>query len=150
MLILSAAALGEKTSFGEGAISYGGGAVGQKSSAGSGGAVGQESSAGSGGAVGQAAYAERGGAVGRNAQTTDGAAVGNKAMCVDTVNRVRIDAVQLGTGINSDEKSMQVYGTKLLNWDGEKHTIPPALLTASVGAMTPAELALFKQALGIS
>lgn len=126
-----------------------GGAVGQQANAGNGGAVGYQANATSGGAVGQYATCTGGGAIGWSAKTSDGAAIGKNAFCAD--GNTKIDAIQLGTGTNSTAGSMQVYSTPLLIPDSNGGlVIPPALLIASVGAMTPAELALFKQALGIS
>ena len=136
---------------GNGAVTTGsGGAVGVKTSADGGGAVGAMARVNLGGAVGLLATAGSGGAVGSGAKTTDGAAVGRNAICEDG-NGDAIDAIQLGEGTYSTAGSMQVYSTPLLIPDGNGGlVIPPALLIASVGAMTAQEKTDFKTALGIS
>lgn len=121
---------------GQYAESTSGGAIGAGANATSGGAVGIISSATTGGALGDAASATTGGAVGNYAGTTEGGAIGLRAKtgngfaggrdaCTITYDESReeiyIDAIQLGTGTNSTEKTLQVYDYTLMNADG---TIP--------------------------
>lgn len=132
----------------------GGGAVGYHAEADSGGAIGFRAVARyGGGAVGSYAEAGTGGAVGSNAISGPGCAIGYNAKCIGSGDYA-IDAIQLGTGTNSTRYSMQVYTTTLLTptmaGSNASLVIPPALLIASVGAMTAQEKTDFKTALGIS
>jgi hypothetical protein len=100
-----------------------------------------------GGAVGQYAEVNDGGAVGIGARTTDGGAVGagsksgigfvggqNAITTHDgTYNGNVIDAIQLGTGGNTNPLSLQIYGYTLMNLDG---TIP----TARLSALSPSDV----------
>lgn len=149
---------GNASSSSGGAVGYqatasSGGAVGYTARSGMGGAVGAEANADSGGAVGSSATATTGCAIGDYAKASSGAAIGNNAQCIDG-NGDAIDALQLGQGTNSTAYSMQVYSTTLLTpttaGSNSNLVIPPALLTASVGAMTELEKTAFKSALGIS
>ena len=134
---------GARGNFGGGAIgksayaSDGGGAVGNGASSQSGGAVGNGASSQSGGgavgfnaqtsdgggAVGFDTYASKGGgAVGKGAETSGGFSGGNGARTFKTFDDgsgVYIDAIQLGTGTNPNEKTLQVYDYQLLGADGE-------------------------------
>ena len=85
-----------------------------------GGAVGDKASAGSGGAVGYWSIATTGAAVGQGAKTSSGVALGYNALAVD-LSGDGIDAIQLGRGENLDPKTLQVYDYTLMNEDG---TIP--------------------------
>ena len=97
----------------------GGGAVGEGASAiYGGGAVGEGASADLGGAVGNGASATSGGAVGKDAAGGSGFAGGYKAQTVNGSN-TPIDAIQLGTGTNSNEKTLQVYSYQLMDVDGQ-------------------------------
>lgn len=72
----------------------------------------------SGGAIGNLAEAENGGgAVGASAWAGAGFSGGNEAK-VSYVNGAYIDAIQLGTGINSHEKTLQIYDYQLMNENG--------------------------------
>ena len=142
-----AAGNGASATYGGGAVGYNasasnGGAVGNYASATEGGgAVGYDASTTNGGAVGYNAYAYSGGAVGLNASTTNGGAVGNYASATEggaVGNYAKtstgfaggynaktqdssgdgIDAIQLGTGTNSTEKTLQVYNYQLMTADG--------------------------------
>lgn len=118
-----------------------GGAIGQDTSAATGGAVGQEASSRGGGAVGFKASVTVGGAVGYNATTTAGGAVGGGASTTDggavgqsavsglgfaggyrakavSSDKTPIDAIQLGTGTNSNERTLQVYNYQLMDASG--------------------------------
>ena len=106
-----------------------GGAVGYTASATDGGAVGYSASATSGGAVGYTASATTGGAVGMYAKTSTGFAGGYNAKAVDGENN-GIDAIQLGSGTNSTEKTLQVYDYQLMDADGN---IPSERLKTSNG-----------------
>lgn len=100
-----------------------GGAVGCDAEATGGGAVGYHASSGQGFAGGQSAMTYMGGAVGYCAMTHSGFAGGKSARTavVQDGRYVPIDAVQLGSGTNGEERTMQVYSYKLMNRDG---TIP--------------------------
>lgn len=100
----------------------GGGSVGSSAYSLNGGAVGDGANTNSGGAVGFYANSTDGFAGGSNAMTTTGVAVGNSAMTsADGTPATLIDAIQLGTGNNSEAKTFKVYDYKLMNADG---TIP--------------------------
>ena len=104
---------------GANAISYNGGAVGFGTYSISGGAVGYAASANTGGAIGKGSWADgAGGAVGELAVTGNGFAGGKEAKTED-FNGIPIDAIQLGTGQNQNEFSMQVYDYQLLSDDAE-------------------------------
>ena len=93
---------------------------GLSASADTGGAIGNEASSNSGGgAVGNRASAsDGGGAVGDGAKTSSGFAGGYNAKTVDS-DDTAIDAIQLGTGTNSTEKTLQVYNYQLMDVDGQ-------------------------------
>lgn len=109
----------EGGAIGANAISYNGGAVGFGTYSISGGAVGYAASANTGGAIGKGSWADgAGGAVGELAVTGNGFAGGKEAKTED-FNGIPIDAIQLGTGQNQNEFSMQVYDYQLLSDDAE-------------------------------
>lgn len=58
-----------------------------------------------------------------------GAAIGNNAHCRDEVG-LWIDAIQLGTGVNSNPKTLQIYDYQLLDIDG---IIPVERLPNNIG-----------------
>lgn len=89
-----------------------------------GGAVGRSVHAALGGAIGSYAQSYNGGAVGHGAKTSDGFAGGYYAKAMNANGNV-IDAVQLGTGTNSTEKTLQVYGYRMMEANGK---IPDARL----------------------
>jgi hypothetical protein len=113
---------------GASAYSMYGGAVGASATTTDGGAVGAYASAEYGGAVGSGASATAGGAVGQNARTSDGFAGGKEAFATTdgTYDGEGIDAIQLGTGGNTEPFSLQIYSHKLMHADG---TIPVERLT---------------------
>ena len=145
---------------GNGASATSGGAVGSNASATSGGAVGHNASATSGGAVGKgaeeigggfagginasatlggavgynASATIGGGAVGSNAKTSAGFAGGSNAKTQDSSGD-GIDAIQLGRGTNSTEKTLQVYEYQLMDADGN---IPSERLKTSDGGFAAA------------
>ena len=107
-----------------GAVGYGantfiGFAGGSGAYASKGGAAGYNANTENGGAVGTNAWTWNGGAVGAGAKTTNGFAGGENAVCEN--NGRYIDAIQLGTGTNIEEKTLQVYTYRMMNADG---TIP--------------------------
>lgn len=65
---------------------------------------------------GQSTQATQGGAVGKSAVAGDGFAGGKNAQA--TKNDEPIDAVQLGTGINQNPKTLQVYSYQLMDSTG--------------------------------
>lgn len=140
-------AVGSDTSSGDG------GAVGNNASATRGGAIGEDAHTSDGGAVGRGSYSDKGGAigerantlgnggaVGRQAQAGDGFAGGNGAVAgyIENSNGIInfVDAIQLGTGINSNEKTLQVYDYPLMDANGK---IPSArfIETALANALIP-------------
>ena len=110
---------------GSGSSSNTGAAIGAGAHANSGGAVGSGASTADGGAVGKNSVAYTGGAIGKDAQTSSGGAVGEGAISntgfsggyLAKVLNVS-DAVQLGTGTNINEKTLQVYNYQLMDADG--------------------------------
>lgn len=82
-----------------------------------GGAIGSSATTSWGGAVGESASAGYGGAVGRGSKTSYGFAGGYNAKTIDAEENP-IDAIQLGTGTNSTEKTLQVYDYQLIDADG--------------------------------
>ena len=112
-----------------------GGAVGQSATASSGGAVGENATTSIGGAIGWNAKSDHGGAIGASAKTSNGFAGGYIAQTIDASGN-GIDAIQLGTGTNQTEKSLQVYDYTLMNADG---TIPAERLTNETTARETAD-----------
>ena len=94
--------------------SYGGFAAGQNANSTYGVAVGNGASSTSGVSIGGNASASNGVAVGVSAKTGDGFAGGYQAKTVNE-NGVVIDAIQLGTGTNTQEKTLQVYNDNIYN-----------------------------------
>ena len=111
-------------SAGRAAYSTTGFAGGDQSSTGKGGAAGEYANSSDGFAGGNSAKADDGGAVGSGAKAGDGFAGGSGAKAVAS-NGSGIDAIQLGTGTNSAEGTLQVYSYQLLDEEGK---IPDARL----------------------
>ena len=103
-------------SAGNGATTTSGGAVGSNaSSISGGGAVGSNASArAAGGAVGSNASAKAGGAVGYYASAENGFAGGFRAVATGKLS------VQLGTGTNPDDETIQYLSNKVFNADLKK------------------------------
>ena len=80
---------------------------------------------GAGAAIGANSEVWYGGAIGDGAKTTNGFAGGNGAVTRDTIGEL-IDAIQLGTGVNSTPGTLQIYNYQLLDADGN---IPAERLT---------------------
>lgn len=117
------ASAGRGAAIGNGASAELGGAVGNKASAYTGGAVGYLATVTADGfAGGQEASATRGGAVGCNASATNGFAGGYSALA--TAN----GAVQLGTGQNKTENTLQFRGYQIVDANGN---IPASRLSAN-------------------
>ena len=80
---------------------------------------------GTGGAIGKYAQATRGGAIGESATTGLGFAGGYNAKTIKTledgISTSPSDAIQLGTGTNKKEKSLQVYDDNI--YDASTHTL---------------------------
>lgn len=120
---------------GNGASSEAGGAVGNMADTDDGFAGGNHSKADNGGgAAGANAKTNAGGAVGLGAMAYNyGGAVGNgaiagegfsggynaKAATMEGYSQRYIDAIQLGTGTNQNEKTLQVYNYQLLDANGK-------------------------------
>lgn len=147
---------------GKGATSHDTGcAVGDNAWADTGAAIGKSAfCAGNGGAVGVSASAIHGfagggnakvvwsgGAVGSGAYAGNGFSGGLQAKVADTEDGP-VDAIQLGTGTNSDAKSLQVYSYTLMDGQGQ---IPAARLagaTNSVSGENAATLGGFSNSVG--
>ena len=102
------------------AKSTGGGAVGEWATTMSGGAVGCSSSATNGGAMGLGAKTVNGGAIGYAARSGNGFAGGSLAYATDTGTDqgTGIDAIQLGSGGNTNAGTLQVYTYQLMSANG--------------------------------
>lgn len=96
---------------------HGGGAVGYSASTYYGGSVGYDTTSSFGGAVGGHATTEDGGAIGLGAISQDGFAGGSYAKTIDA-DENPIDAIQLGSGTNSTERTLQVYDYQLMDANG--------------------------------
>jgi hypothetical protein len=81
----------------------------------------------SGGAIGLSAYATSGGAAGFSTKTSSGFAGGLNAKTIDALGE-GIDAIQLGTGTNTNVNTLQVYTNQLLDASGN---IPSGRMTAN-------------------
>ena len=104
---------------------YGGFNGGQGSVASYGGAIGASAVTQNGTSVGWNTWSIDGVAVGKNARGQNGVAVGVDATIGDIDSGTAIDAIQIGTGNNSDVGTLNVYNYKLMNSDG---SIPEARL----------------------
>lgn len=123
---------------GNASLSGNGGAIGLNSIAGNGGAIGEGSQANIGGAVGYQADTIAGGAVGSQSNSVSGGAIGNRATTTaggavgsfsvsgngfagglnaktQDASANPIDAVQLGTGTNTQPKTLQIYNDNIYN-----------------------------------
>lgn len=122
---------------GSGAGSESGFAGGSGANAGSGGAAGSGAVATGGGAMGNGAKAAAGGAIGSGASTGDGFAGGKNAVTMNQDQQM-IDAIQLGEGVNTEEKTLQVYGYKLLDEVGKipEARLPEKAITNVVNNLT--------------
>lgn len=83
-----------------------------------GGAVGEFAQSYGGGSIGNYTFAMRGGAIGYKAETGDGFAGGYYARTVTNDEGIAIDAIQLGTGQNTQPGTLQIYNYTLMNADG--------------------------------
>lgn len=99
----------------------------------SGGAVGDLAYSGyCGFAGGGSSYAYDGGAVGGDTRTSSGFAGGYYARTENDTGGA-IDAIQLGTGINKNERTLQVYGYQMMDANGK---VPSERLPIKVGEYT--------------
>lgn len=105
--------------------STGGFSAGLNSSASLGGAIGNNAKSYFGGAIGSDANSDYGGAVGSDTIAGNGFAGGfnAKTMTDTSDNTTVIDAIQLGTGTNQTEKSLQVYNDNIYNADTHTLTV---------------------------
>lgn len=116
----------------------GGGAVGEGAIGDNGGGVGYNAQGlNGGGAVGYKASATYGGAVGSGAKTERGFAGGYEAQTVNGSNTA-IDAIQLGTGTNSNERTLQVYDYQMMDENGNIPT--ERLKKANTYSSTPVQV----------
>lgn len=91
-----------------------------------------------GAAVGSGAEATSGGAVGYGACAGPGFSGGATATVTRDENGDPIDAIQLGTGTNTNEKTLQVYDYQLMDADGN---IPAERLANAKGKIYTCEIA---------
>lgn len=94
-----------------------------------GGAIGWHSNSQQGGAVGNGARATDGGAIGSGATNTIGFSGGCDAKTGTTLDP--IDAIQLGTGTNTTEKSLQIYDDNIYNANTHTLTVQNATFTGT-------------------
>lgn len=108
-----------------------GGAIGNNSYTTYGGAIGWHSDSKHGGAVGNGARATDGGAIGSGATNTIGFSGGYEAKTGTTLDP--IDAIQLGTGTNTIEKSLQIYDDNIYNADTHTLNVQNAIFNGGAG-----------------
>ena len=122
---------------GKNATTYAGGAIGDSSSSAQGGAVGAQAQTGYGGAVGSQAQSTTGGAIGNLAVTTGGGAIGQEASSIDgfaggyQAIATVTNAIQLGTGTNNTDNSLQVLGDNIYNASTHTLTVQNATVNGS-------------------
>lgn len=95
-----------------------GGAVGYLASSNSGGAMGYMANAQNGGAIGEESESNNGGAMGYKSKTSHGCAIGHMAVTAKEDGTL-IDAIQLGMGTNTVEKTLQAYAYRLMEANGK-------------------------------
>lgn len=105
-----------------------GGAVGWYSYTETGFSGGSNSNSNNGGAIGNSSVTDSGGAVGSGASSGVGFSGGYNAK-VSHINGAFIDAIQLGSGTNTIEKSLQIYGDNI--YKANTHTL--TVQNATVG-----------------
>ena len=105
-----------------------GGAVGWYSYTETGFSGGSNSNSNNGGAIGNSSVTDSGGAVGSGASSGVGFSGGYNAK-VSHINGAFIDAIQLGTGTNTTEKSLQIYDDNIYN--ANTHTLTASTITAA-------------------
>ena len=116
-----------------------GGAIGNYANANDGGAIGNGASAFDGGAAGLYASTNNGGAIGYNAVSGDGFSGGLDATVATNSDGTYINAIQLGTGANNDENTLQVYSYQLMDANGQ---IPAERLTDVYDAINALQTAV--------
>ena len=130
---------------GTNSVAHEGGAIGKNASSLHGGSIGNTAITDEGGAVGYQAISTNGGAIGQGTQTSNGFAGGYNAKTIS--GGLNIDAIQLGTGTNTQTKTLQVYDDNIYNAD--THKLGSALLDAiypvgsiymSINSTNPASL----------
>lgn len=94
-----------------------GAAAGAHAQALEGGSAGNGAYTSHGGSVGQNAYSLHGASIGRNTKTRLGVAAGDNAQTVNEEGEA-IDAIQLGTGTNTNEKTFKVYEFQMMDKEG--------------------------------
>lgn len=119
---------------GESAGSTHGGAIGRYANSTLGGAMGNDANATEGGAVGNSSWAVKGGAIGAEAYAGDGFSGGYQAQTGTDSDGNYIDAIQLGTGTNSNVKTFQVYDYQMMDASG--YVPNERLREISTGAVT--------------
>ena len=102
---------------GSGAYTTDGASIGYGALSSNGIAAGSNAYSDNGAALGNGAKVFNGGAVGNNAMSGDGFAGGKDAKCLNSAIQ-GIDAIQLGTGTNNTERTLQIYDYQLLDSAG--------------------------------
>ena len=110
-----------------------GGAVGWYSYTETGFSGGSNSNSNNGGAIGNSSVTDSGGAVGSGASSGVGFSGGYNAK-VSHINGAFIDAIQLGTGTNTTEKSLQIYDDNIYN--ASTHTLTVQNFTLNGGTIS--------------
>ena len=131
-----AGGVGATSEYGAAAVGYkakatsGGGAIGREATSQNGfaggrnaksqtgGAIGSYAETVYGGSIGVGAVSNWGGAVGMQAKAGDGFSGGASALVSQDSSNNYIDAIQLGTGTNSNPKTLQIYDYKLMDANG--------------------------------
>lgn len=104
---------------GTNSVAHEGGAIGKNASSLHGGSIGNTAITDEGGAVGYQAISTNGGAIGQGTQTSNGFAGGYNAKTIS--GGLNIDAIQLGTGTNTQTKTLQVYDDNI--YDANTHNL---------------------------
>lgn len=109
-------------------------AGGENAAAVTGGAIGLNAKAATGGAVGLNSYSNNGGAIGGNAVAGRGFSGGENAK-VSADGGSYTDAIQLGTGTNNKEKTLQVYDRTVVDCDADEESPEDKWYLVDVGKL---------------
>lgn len=110
---------------------FGGFSAGSGSSTTSGAAMGLYAKSGQGGAIGHNANTGSGGAVGTATLSGDGFSGGKGAKCGQSGDDI-YDNIQLGTGTNAQEKTLQVYDDNIYNANTHTLTVKNAQIDGNI------------------
>lgn len=115
---------------GEGSSTSQGGSIGDSASSTNGGSIGYNSKSTNGGAMGFSAITTTGGAIGSGSASGEGFSGGSLAK-VALSGRKYIDAIQLGSGTNEQEKTLQIYDDNIYNATTHTLTVQNATISNS-------------------